>query len=143
MDKQSTQARHVLIVEDEPDFAALLQSILEKAGYTVATAYNCEDALRQVREHQPDLITLDIQMPRKSGIFFYRKLKAQKANRDLPVVVVTGLTREDKVMENLIHSLLEPDDIPHPDAYVEKPVEGPRFLATLEEVLSGRLAGKA
>ena len=108
----------VLIVEDEPDFAALLRSILEKAGYTVATAYNCEDALVQVSKHKPDLITLDIHMPRKSGVFFYRKIKADEAFRDIPVVVVTGITRNDKEMENIVRSLLEPDNVPHPEAYV-------------------------
>jgi CheY-like chemotaxis protein len=125
----------VLIVEDEPDFAALLASILIKAGYSVATAYNCENALLQVRNARPDLITLDIQMPRKSGAFFYRKLKADERLRDIPVVVVTGLTA-DKEMETLIRRFLDPDDVPHPEAYVEKPIDGPSFLRTLEGVLS-------
>jgi CheY-like chemotaxis protein len=135
-------AKHVLVVEDEPDFAALLRSMLTKAGYTVATAYNCEDALAETRKHRPDVITLDIHMPRKSGVFFYRKLKADEAFRDVPVVVVTGVTR-DKEMESLIHSLLEPGDLPAPEAYLEKPVERPRFLRTVQQALSSGRSGKA
>jgi CheY-like chemotaxis protein len=128
--------KHVLVVEDEPDFAALLRSMLVRAGYTVATAYDCEDALAQVREHRPDLITLDMKMPGRSGIFFYRKLKADKAFRDVPVVVVTGLTRDDRDMENLIHSFLETEKVPYPQAYVEKPVDATGFLKTVGEAIS-------
>jgi CheY-like chemotaxis protein len=81
-------------------------------------------------------------MPRKSGVFFYRKLKADEAFRDVPVVVVTGVTR-DKEMESLIHSLLEPGDLPAPEAYLEKPVERPRFLRTVQQALSSGRSGKA
>ncbi len=128
--------KHVLVVEDEADFAALLRSILVGAGYTVALAYDCEEALAETRRHKPDLITLDMKMPRKSGVFFYRKLKADKAFHDVPVVVVTGLTRDDRDMETLIRSFLEAEKVPHPQAYVEKPLDVPAFLRTMEEALS-------
>jgi len=139
MTDNTAAQKRVLIVEDEPDFAALLQSILAGAGYTVATAYNCEDALSQVRAATPDLITLDIQMSRKSGAFFYRKLKSEKKFRDIPVVVVTGIMY-DKEMENIIRSLMETDAVPHPQAYLEKPIEGPELLKAVEEAMA---AGKA
>jgi CheY-like chemotaxis protein len=135
MTTESVTGKHVLVVEDEPDFAALLRSILMKAGYTVATTYYSDQALSLVSELKPDLITLDIQMPRESGLFFYRKLKANEAFRHIPVVVVTGLTRGDKDMENLIRTFLEAENVPHPEAYVEKPVDGPHLLRTIEEVL--------
>ena len=102
MTDESAPAKHVLVVDDEPDFAALLRSILQKAGYAVAVAYTCEDAFAQVRRARPDLITLDIHMPRKSGVFFYRKLRADERYREIPVVVVTGVTRHDREMENII-----------------------------------------
>lgn len=136
MTNQPATAKHVLVVDDEPDFAALLQSILEKAGYAVGKAYNGEDALVDVRKTRPDLITLDIRMPRESGLLFYRKLKRDKTLQGIPVVVVTGLTRGDKDMENIIHAFLEPDNLPHPEAYVEKPVDGPRLLKAVNEVLA-------
>lgn len=141
MTDELTARKHVLVVEDEPDFAALLESILVGAGYSVATAHNCEDALSQARKTKPDIITLDIQMPRKSGAFFYRKLKAHRKLRHIPVVVVTGITRDDKEMENIVRSILEPDNVPHPEAYVDKPVDGPSFLNTVEEVLASSTSG--
>ena len=136
MDNDSVARRHVLIVEDESDFAALLQSIFQNAGYTAATAHNCEDALAQVSKTRPHVITLDMQMPRKCGAIFYRKLKADEKLRNIPVVVVTGVTRDDKDMETLVRSLLESDNLPHPEAYLEKPVDGPSLLRTIEEAMS-------
>jgi len=133
---ESTARKHVLVVEDEPDFAALLRSILLNGGYTVAMAHNCEDALSQVREVRPDIITLDMQMPRESGAIFYRKIKADEKLRDIPVVVVTGVTRDDQDMKTLVRSLLESDSVPHPEAYLEKPVDGLSLLRTVEDVLS-------
>ena len=135
MTNESTTTKHVLVVEDEPDFAALLRSILRRAEYTVTTAYHCEQALSLARELRPDLITLDMQMPGESGPLFYRKLKADEALREIPVVVVTGVTQGDKEMENLVRSFLETEDVPRPQAYVEKPVDGPHFLGTIREVL--------
>ena len=135
MTGDSVPEAHVLIVEDDPDFAALLQSILANAGYTTATAHNCDDALSQAETTRPDLITLDIQLPGKSGAFFYRKLKVQERFRHIPVVVVTGLTH-DKEVGNLIRRLLETDDMPHPAAYLEKPIDGPSLLRTIEEAMA-------
>ena len=137
MTSDSPTTKHVLIVEDEPDFAALLRSILVNAGYTVATAYNSDEAIAQVRATKPDVITLDMQMPRESGALFYRKLKRDEALRDIPVVVVTGVTRDDADMKTLARSLLEPDNVPHPEAFLEKPVDGPSLLKTIQEVMSG------
>ena len=136
MSNDSVAEKHVLIVDDEPDFADLLRSILVNAGYTVATAYNCEDALAQVRKTRPHVITLDMQMPRESGAIFYRKLKRDEQLRVIPVVVVTGVTRDDKDMETIVRALLEPDNLPHPEAYLEKPVDGPSLLKTIEEAMS-------
>ena len=143
MANESVTRKHVLIVEDEPDFAALLQSIVEKAGYTATTAYNCEDALSEARKARPDLITLDIQMPKKSGVYFYRELKTTEDFHDIPVIVVTGIMQHDVEMERVIRSFLETPHMAHPEAYVEKPVDGPHFLKTIEEVLSSSTFGHA
>ena len=130
-----TKPKHILVIEDEPDFAALLRSILTKGGYTAATAYNWTDALKELEDNTPNLITLDINMPEKSGVFFYRDIKANRKFREIPIVVVTGLSRDDKDMENIVRSLMESEHVPHPEAYVEKPVDGPRFLRTVQEAL--------
>ncbi len=65
--------KHLLIVEDELDFAGLIEAVLRSDGYSTTVSLNGEDALEQARYWPPDLVTLDIEMPRKSGLFFYRK----------------------------------------------------------------------
>jgi CheY-like chemotaxis protein len=140
MINESVMGKHVLVVDDEPDYAALLRSVLLKAGYTVATAYNGDEAMAEVRKRKPDVITLDMKMPGKSGVLFYRNLMVDKAYRDVPVIVVTGLTRDDRDMENLIRSLLEPEGVPPPQAYLEKPVDEVQLLKTVHEALASATA---
>ncbi len=135
MAHEPATGKHVLIVEDDPDFAALLKSILVNAGYTALAAYNFADAFSLVREVRPDLITLDIRMPGKSGVYFYQELKTNEDFREIPVVVVTALTRNDRDMETVVRSFLETAYMPHPEAYVEKPLDTPHFLRTIQDVL--------
>jgi len=89
----------------------------------------------------PDLITLDIRMPKKSGVYFYRELKTTEDFRDIPVIVVSGIVGHDIDMEGVVRSFLETAYMPHPEAYIEKPVDGPRLLETIEEVLSSSTSG--
>jgi two-component system alkaline phosphatase synthesis response regulator PhoP len=133
--------KHVLIVEDEPDFAALLRSILADAGYSVAVAYNFVDAFSEVRKARPDLITLDIRMPKRSGVYFYRELKTTEDFRDIPVIVVSGIVGHEIDMEDIVRSFLETAYMPHPEAYIEKPVDGQRLLRVVERVLSSPTSG--
>ena len=142
MSDDSVTERRILIVEDESDFAALLCSILVKAGYMVSTACNGEEAFAEVQRTRPDLITLDIQMPRQSGAHFYRKLKSNEQYEAIPVVVVTGLTRDDRDMEHVLHRFLETEHIPHPEAYVEKPIEESDLLEAIERAISLNMADR-
>jgi len=128
-------ARHVLVVDDEPDMVALLRSLLLRAGYSVAAALDANDAWMQVCERKPDVITLDIRMPRQSGALLYRKLKADPEFRDIPVVVVTATTVEDREMEHMVRTFLEPDHIPHPHAYVGKPINEHELLEAVSSAL--------
>lgn len=126
---------NALVVEDDPDYAALLAGMLRDGGYTVRTAPDGECALEEVRKQRPDIITLDIQMPRKSGVFFYRQLKSAPEFRGIPVVIVTGITRDDRDTEVFVHTFLEVEHLPSPAAYLEKPVEANKLLGTVRASL--------
>lgn len=140
MTHEFTAAKHVLVVDDEPEFAAVMRAILPKDRYAVAVAHNCDDALALARKRMPDLITLDIHMPRKSGVFFYRSLMTDREFRNVPVIVVTAVTRDGE-MDKIVRRFLEADDAPHPRAYVEKPIDPPSFLELLDEVLASNECG--
>jgi len=103
----------------------------------VSLASSAEKALRMLEERVPDLITLDIQMPGKSGLHFYREMKSCEKYRHIPVVVVTGITRDDPEMSNLVESFLEIEHIPSPEAYIEKPFENQEMVDVVRQALIG------
>jgi two-component system phosphate regulon response regulator PhoB len=137
--EQQQTPKRVLVVEDEPDFAALMESMLRGLGYDVSIAYDGDEALSEVQAAAPDVITLDIQMPKQSGVFFYRKMKSQEALRNIPVIVVTGLRRDDPEWDGIIRTFLDVDHLPHPEAYLDKPVDRDRLAKVMSGVLAQRL----
>lgn len=143
----SDRKLRVLVVEDEPDYAELLAGILGDAGYRVVLAADGEDAIEKVRRDPPDLISLDLQMPRRSGIEVFRRLKAEPPWREIPVVVVTGLTSNHPDLKSFVRTFLEREHLPLPDAYVEKPIDADDFLRVVADALrhptaEGRRVGR-
>ena len=82
---------NILVVDDEPDIRQLVQEILQDEGYIVYMAGNAEEARHLKLRHQPDLILLDIMMPRMSGYEVCSQIKADPAKRAIPVLMVTAL----------------------------------------------------
>jgi len=81
----------VLIVDDNPQNVELIQAYLENLNCTTHTAVDGVEALEMVAKTRPDLILLDIMMPRMSGFEVCRRLKADPATRDIPIIMVTAL----------------------------------------------------
>jgi len=128
--------KRVLVVDDEPDFAVLATSILKDDGYETCMAHSAEEAMLRVNEMNPDLVTLDLQMPGHSGLLFYRQLKSKPAFRNLPVMVISGFAGQDMDRQKFVRHFLEPDHIPHPNAYLEKPLDQDEFLRAVEDLLA-------
>jgi CheY-like chemotaxis protein len=123
-----TMAKKFLIIDDEQDMRVYLEALFRKAGFETETAENGEEGVWLAEAHQPDLITLDVLMPRKSGIKAYRGLRSSEKTREIPIVVLTGLTRLDDFFGDL-------DNLPRPDALVEKPIDREAFLETVQELV--------
>ena len=128
MSPRENGALRVLVVEDAADYADLLATWLREDGYEVDTAVDGIEAFQHLQSSKPDVITLDMQMPRKGGVEFYRELKANHNLRDVPVIVLTGLTVDDRDVETFIRTFLDAPHLPMPDAYLEKPVEEGELL---------------
>ena len=135
MKNNEVRVLSALVVDDEPDFANLIAEVLEEDGFSVTSACDGVEAFEKVRIQKPDVITLDIQMPRKGGVEFYRELKSDSEFAEIPVVVVTGITKDDKDMENFVRAFLEVEHLPMPDAYVEKPIENDNFIRVVNDAL--------
>jgi len=122
-------AKTILIIDDEKDMRTYLEALFRKAGYETKSAENGEDGMWLAETHRPDLITLDILMPKKSGVKAYRGLRTSTKTSGIPIVMLTGLTRLDDFFGDL-------GDLPRPDALFEKPIDREVFLAEVKEILS-------
>ncbi|MEN3374509.1 response regulator [Dechloromonas sp. ZS-1] len=112
-------AKKVLIVDDEPNIVISLEFLMKKEGFEVAVAGDGEAALAQVAAFQPDLILLDVMMPKKSGFEVCESLRADPAHAGLKIVILTAKGRETEVAKGLAIGA---------DAYVTKPFS-PKALA--------------
>ena len=86
--------KKILIVDDEQDIRAYLSTLFGDQGYETEAAGDGEEARKQMEAGAPDLITLDISMPEKSGIRFYREMKADERWKTIPVIIVTGVSED-------------------------------------------------
>ncbi len=88
------KGKKILVVDDEPEIAMLLQIYLEKEGYNVVKAFSGEEALEVVRDEKPDLITLDIMMDKMNGFEVLQELKDRSDMTNIPVVVLSIVSDE-------------------------------------------------
>jgi CheY-like chemotaxis protein len=84
-----------LVVDDEPDIRLYLKTVLENAGFDVSLAANGKEALDRMTEKKPDVISLDLVMPKMSGLKFYRYIQKNKDRAGIPVVVVTAHAKDE------------------------------------------------
>ncbi len=126
--------KRILVVDDEPDVRNFLATCIEDAGFQVNTAVDGEDALEKVFANPPDLMTLDMVMPKKSGIKVLRELRAEERFKKLPVIVITAHANTD----------LGSDDIKMASAFasglrprytLEKPVTPEKLVNAISEIL--------
>ena len=91
--------KKILIVDDEQDIVESLKFVLEAADYTCFTAYNGEDGLRLAKEIMPDLIILDVMMPKINGYKISRLLKYDNKYKNIPILMLTARSQEqDKII---------------------------------------------
>jgi CheY-like chemotaxis protein len=83
--------KYVLIVDDDPDLVETVCMMLEDKGYEVGKAYDGIEGEEAIKERQPDLLVLDVMMPRKDGYQLCSELKADSATRDIPVILLTAV----------------------------------------------------
>jgi two-component system cell cycle response regulator DivK len=119
-------AKTVLIVEDNELNRKLFVDVLEANGYATVAADNAADAMRLAREHRPDLILLDIQLPEISGLEVTKWLKADPELVAIPVIAVTALAMKgDEAMVRAGGC----------DDYISKPISVAGFIATMRRHL--------
>jgi CheY-like chemotaxis protein len=118
--------KKILIVDDEEDIRTYLSTLLGDQGYETLLAKDGEEALKQVEAVGPDLITLDISMPEKSGIKFYREMKANDRWKQIPIIIVTGVSEDFKKFISTRHQ------VPPPEGYLSKPINPQEILGLIK-----------
>jgi DNA-binding response OmpR family regulator len=83
--------KYVLIVDDDPDLVETVGMMLEAKGYEVGKAYDGVEGKEAIKKRRPDLLVLDVMMPRKDGYKLCAELKADSATRDIPVILLTAV----------------------------------------------------
>jgi len=117
----------ILVVEDEPEIADLLKKRLEANGYKALIAYDGLTALSVARKAMPDLIILDLMLPKMDGYSVSRMLKFDKKYREIPIIILTAKTREnDKRLGDEVGA----------DLYMTKPFDSESLLKAIRELLS-------
>lgn len=86
-----TDKKIILVVDDEPDFCAIVQGQLEQEGFAVDVAYNGVEGMEKVQDNRPDAIVLDVMMPEKDGYEMCAELKADDQFCDIPVILLTAV----------------------------------------------------
>jgi two-component system cell cycle response regulator DivK len=121
------EQKKILIVEDNELNMKLFHDLLEVHGYATVQTKDGREAMDLAREHRPDLILMDIQLPEVSGLEVTRWIKADEELRDIPVIAVTAFAMkgdEEKIRSGGC------------EAYIAKPISISTFLETIEKVIN-------
>jgi len=124
------EKKYVLVVDDEEDVRSYLTMALEDAGFDVATASDGFEAMESIQAKRPDLISLDLVMPKRSGAKFYRDLQKSEEFSDIPVIIVSGHVRDDQGKMDFEELTMSGVGV-----YLEKPVKPVSYVSAVCRVL--------
>ncbi len=124
MDKS---AKKILIVDDEPDLCDVLSTLLKQEGYQTLIANDGKMALEAAKKSIPNLILMDVMMPRMNGFQALEKLKKEKLTMYIPVIMVTAKSDEKDIEEGISHFA---------DKYITKPYDLKKLLNEVEKTLA-------
>ena len=126
------KAKQILIADDEPDILEIIRYNLEKEGYEVLTAKDGNEAIEKAKEFYPDLIILDIMMPRKNGVEVCQILRTQPSFQDTLIIFLTAMSDESAQIKGLETGA---------DDYISKPIS-PKVLVSRVNALFRRVTNK-
>jgi two-component system response regulator VicR len=119
--------KKILIVDDDKEICEAIERVLAEEGYKVFKAYNGKEALQEVNEKIPDLIILDILMPKLNGYAVCRKIRQNDLIKNIPVLMVTGVSSKTGKMGGYDAGA---------DDYITKPFNNKELLARIETLLN-------
>ena len=120
-------AYKILVVDDEPTIVRLMEFILARQGHEMIVAVNGEEALQKIKVHQPDLVLLDIMMPRIDGYEVAQKLRADPQTAALPIIMLSAKAQDEDIRRGVEVGV---------DEYVTKPFTPDYLVQVVSKYLS-------
>jgi len=128
-------AKKILVVDDEQDIRVFMTTLLETSGFKPVAAKDGREGLEKARSENPALIIMDIMMPKESGIYMYREVKKDPQLKDIPVIMVSALSKKTFFHSQKVVDAYEGVAVPEPAAYIEKPPEAEELLEVIRRIL--------
>jgi len=145
-------AKKVLVIDDDENTVRFFSLALSENGYEPIGAFDGSEGLEKVKEVQPDLIVLDVMMPRRSGFVLFKQIRKNPEFEHIPVIMVTGVAEElekqmeqeetgedrfDGLKQSLAHAItkMREEGLVKPDKFVDKPVDPEDLVAAVRELI--------
>jgi two-component system alkaline phosphatase synthesis response regulator PhoP len=146
-------AKQVLVVDDDRNAVKYLSAVLNEHGYEPVPAYDGNEGLHKVEQANPELIVLDVMMPKKSGFVLFKQLKRDERYKDIPILMLTGVSgmieelesHRDEASEKPFDSLrealkrtirsLREEGLVKPEMFVDKPIDPDSFITKVQELI--------
>ncbi len=117
----------ILVIDDSTTNVVLLEAILNGKGYRIETALNATEAYQLIEKQKPDLILLDLLMPRINGYDFLENIKGRKETKDIPVIVVSAVTDSENIKRTMNMGA---------EDFIKKPVDIQNLITKVNNVLN-------
>jgi two-component system, OmpR family, phosphate regulon response regulator PhoB len=127
--------KKVLVVDDDADVTKLVSKLVERAGHEAIVARNGVEGMGKAREEKPDLVILDVLMPKQSGIRMYRELKTDELFKDIPVIMLSAIAPKSFLRSQQVLDEFRGQSVPEPEAYMEKPEEPEELVELIKKLL--------
>ncbi len=124
-------AKYVLIVDDDPDLVETVSMMLESKGYEVGKAYDGIEGEEAIKKRRPDVLVLDVMMPRKNGYQLCKELKSNKWTEEIPIILLTAV---GEAVPTTSYSHAEGMAIEAED-FIPKPVDAATLVQAVERLL--------
>lgn len=146
-------AKKVLVVDDDANTVKFLTAALELNGYETMSATNGQEGLEKIKDERPDLVLLDVMMPKKTGFVLFKQLRRDESYHGIPVIMLTGVaevlenldaqsgdTHErpyDDLREKMRKTILEmkEEGLVKPEAFIDKPINPELVIAKVRELI--------
>jgi CheY-like chemotaxis protein len=125
--------KKVLVVDDEPEQIDFASTLLEENGYISLAASNGIEGMKKAKTENPNLILLDILMPKRGGIGMYEDLKHDEETKNIPVVIITGVAQSTQFGDFMV---MEDKTLPPPNGFIEKPMNPDTILKLVRDLLA-------